>query len=118
MSADYADRLLSLPRYSELGNAAMKPGLRGVGHLLSAMGHPEQNFASVHIAGTNGKGSIASIIAAIGQSAGYRIGLYTSPPTPSIRTDSVKWCPGFGHLDARRSGSLRIFVRPSTTKFL
>ncbi len=79
MSADYADRLLSLPRYSELGNAAMKPGLRGVGHLLKAMGHPERNFASVHIAGTNGKGSIASIIAAIGQSAGYRIGLYTSP---------------------------------------
>ena len=79
MSADYADRLLSLPRYSELGNAAMKPGLRGVGHLLKAMGHPEQNFASVHIAGTNGKGSIASMIAAIGQSAGYRIGLYTSP---------------------------------------
>ncbi len=79
MSADYADRLLSLPRYSELGNAAMKPGLRGVGHLLAAMGHPEENFASVHIAGTNGKGSIASMIAAIGQSAGYRIGLYTSP---------------------------------------
>ena len=79
MAADYADRLLSLPRYSELGNAAMKPGLRGVGHLLAAMGHPEQNFASVHIAGTNGKGSTASMIAAIGQSAGYRIGLYTSP---------------------------------------
>ncbi len=79
MGADYADRLLSLPRYSELGNAAMKPGLRGVGHLLTAMGHPERDFASVHIAGTNGKGSIASMIAAIGQSAGYRIGLYTSP---------------------------------------
>jgi dihydrofolate synthase/folylpolyglutamate synthase len=43
------------------------------------MGHPERDFASVHIAGTNGKGSIASMIAAIGQSAGYRIGLYTSP---------------------------------------
>ena len=79
MSADYADRLLSLPRYSELGNVAMKPGLRGVRHLLTAMGHPEEHFASVHIAGTNGKGSIASMIAAIGQSAGHRIGLYTSP---------------------------------------
>ncbi|MCY4159978.1 MAG: bifunctional folylpolyglutamate synthase/dihydrofolate synthase [Bacteroidetes bacterium] len=79
MSSGYADRLLNLPRYSELGNAAMKPGLRGVSHLLGAMGNPERRFASVHIAGTNGKGSVASQIAAIGQVAGYRIGLYTSP---------------------------------------
>ncbi len=79
MSTDYAALLLNLPRYSELGNAAMKPGLRGVTHLLDAMGNPERDFASVHVAGTNGKGSVASMIAAIGQVAGYRIGLYTSP---------------------------------------
>ena len=79
ISADYAVRLLNLPRYSELGNAAMKPGLRGVSILLNAMGNPERDFASVHVAGTNGKGSVASMIAAIGQVAGYRIGLYTSP---------------------------------------
>ncbi len=79
ISVDYAVRLLNLPRYSELGNAAMKPGLRGVSILLDAMGNPERDFASVHVAGTNGKGSVASMIAAIGQVAGYRIGLYTSP---------------------------------------
>ena len=77
--AGYETYLLNLPRYSELGNAAMKPGLRGVGHLLAAMGHPEQRFASVHVAGTNGKGSTASMIAAIGQATGIQVGLYTSP---------------------------------------
>ena len=79
MQIGYADQLLRLPRYSELGNAAMRPGLHGVARLLGAMGNPECNFKSVHIAGTNGKGSVASMIASIGQVAGYRIGLYTSP---------------------------------------
>lgn len=74
-----AETLLNLPRYSELGHAAMKSGLRGVAHLLDAMGNPERKFCSVHIAGTNGKGSVASMIASIGQIAGHRIGLYTSP---------------------------------------
>ncbi len=77
--AGYESYLLNLPRYSELGNAAMKPGLRGVGHLLAAMDQPHERFSSVHVAGTNGKGSTASMIAAIGQAAGRRIGLYTSP---------------------------------------
>ncbi|MCY4225450.1 MAG: Mur ligase family protein [Bacteroidetes bacterium] len=79
MSPEFADRLLNLPRYSELGNAAIKPGLQGISMLLEAMGNPHQSFSSVHIAGTNGKGTVASMIASIGQVAGYRMGLYTSP---------------------------------------
>ena len=77
--ADYETYLLNLPRYSQLGNEAMKPGIRGAAHLSAAMGHPERQFASVHVAGTNGKGSTASMIAAIAQAAGRRTGLYTSP---------------------------------------
>ena len=79
MSGGYADRLLNLPRYSELGNGAIKPGLQGISLLLEAMGNPHYSFSSVHIAGTNGKGSVASMIASIGQVAGYCMGLYTSP---------------------------------------
>jgi len=79
MSTQYIDRLLRLPRYSELGNAAMKPGLHRVSLLLDAMGNPHHTLRSVHIAGTNGKGSVASMIASIGQVAGYQVGLYTSP---------------------------------------
>lgn len=57
----------------------MKFGLRGIRRLLRALDHPERRFISVHIAGTNGKGSVASMIAAVLTAAGYRTGLYTSP---------------------------------------
>ena len=57
----------------------MKFGLQGIRALLSSLDHPEKQFPSIHIAGTNGKGSTASMIAAIFTAAGYRTGLYTSP---------------------------------------
>ncbi len=47
--------------------------------MLAGLGHPERRFRSIHIAGTNGKGSVASTLAAILRRAGYRVGLYTSP---------------------------------------
>ncbi len=55
------------------------PGLTRTQTLLSKMGNPEKNLKYVHIAGTNGKGSTASMTASILQKAGYRVGLYTSP---------------------------------------
>ncbi len=117
MPIAYAERLLNLPRYSELGNAAMKPGLRGVAHLLEEMGNPHRNFASVHIAGTNGKGSVASMIASIGQVAGANIGLYTSPHllhlSERIRLNGIpvptEWMDGA----LRRYGSLFDRLQPS-----
>jgi len=57
----------------------MKFGLHGIRTLLTSLGHPEKQFSSIHIAGTNGKGSTASMIAAIFTAAGYKTGLYTSP---------------------------------------
>lgn len=57
----------------------MKFGLRNIRRLLSFAGDPHRRFKSVHIAGTNGKGSTSSMIAAILTSAGYSVGLYTSP---------------------------------------
>ena len=57
----------------------MKFGLHGIRTLLNSLNHPEKQFASIHIAGTNGKGSTASMIAAIWTAAGYKTGLYTSP---------------------------------------
>ncbi len=65
--------LLSLER---LG---MKFGLEGITRLLSALGDPHKTFPTIHIAGTNGKGSVASMLAAIFKAAGYKTGLYTSP---------------------------------------
>ncbi len=57
----------------------MKFGLQGIRTLLTSLDHPEKQFSSIHVAGTNGKGSTASMIAAIFTAAGYKTGLYTSP---------------------------------------
>jgi len=58
---------------------AMKPGLERIKAFLAAIGNPEKRFKAVHIAGTNGKGSTAIMIASILESAGYKTGLYISP---------------------------------------
>jgi dihydrofolate synthase/folylpolyglutamate synthase len=57
----------------------IKLGLGTIKNILSGLGSPQQNFRSIHVAGTNGKGSVASTLAAILKAAGYRVGLYTSP---------------------------------------
>ncbi|NBC16593.1 MAG: bifunctional folylpolyglutamate synthase/dihydrofolate synthase [Bacteroidetes bacterium] len=71
--------LHALPRFADQGAAAFKPGLERMRALLAAMGDPHASFPSVHVAGTNGKGSTASLLSAIGTAAGLRIGLHTSP---------------------------------------
>ena len=71
--------LLDLPRFAEQGGAAFKPGLERMEALLDAVGNPHEQFRSVHVAGTNGKGSTASMIASIATAAGLRVGLHTSP---------------------------------------
>lgn len=62
-----------------LQSFGIKVGLRNIRLLLASVGNPERSFASIHIAGTNGKGSTSAMIASIASSAGYRTGLYTSP---------------------------------------
>ena len=57
----------------------IKLGLHNIRAILRSLGHPEKRFPSVHIAGTNGKGSTSSMIASVLTAAGYRVGLYTSP---------------------------------------
>jgi dihydrofolate synthase / folylpolyglutamate synthase len=69
-------RILAL-RGGEL--AGMRPGLERIETLLAAIGNPERAFRIVQVGGTNGKGSIAAMLASILQAAGHRVGLYTSP---------------------------------------
>lgn len=64
---------------SSLASPGIRPGLERMGRLLDKLGNPEKGFPSVHIVGTNGKGSTAAYSAAILQEAGYRTALYTSP---------------------------------------
>ena len=77
--SDFESYLDALPRFSDTPDLAYKPGLERIEALLGEMGRPQDAFDCIHIAGTNGKGSTASMIAAIGTAAGYRIGLHTSP---------------------------------------
>ena len=68
-----------LPMFSRIGAAAIKPNLDNTIAICKFLGHPEKKFKTIHIAGTNGKGSTSHMLASIFQEAGYKTGLYTSP---------------------------------------
>lgn len=74
-----------LPMYQRQGKTAFKKDLSNTLKLAAHLNHPEQDFKSVHVAGTNGKGSTSHMIASILQEAGYRVGLYTSPHLKDFR---------------------------------
>lgn len=74
-----------LPMYQNIGAAAYKKDLSNTLKLAAYLGNPEDSFKSVHVAGTNGKGSTSSMIASILQKAGYKTGLYTSPHLKDFR---------------------------------
>ena len=69
----------STPMFQQIGGKAYKPGLETTHKLDEHLGHPHQQFRTIHIAGTNGKGSCSHTIAAVLQAAGYKVGLFTSP---------------------------------------
>ena len=68
-----------LSRLEERGFFHIKPGLGRIRRVLTALGHPENHMRAIHIAGTNGKGSVAAMLESVLRKAGYRTGLYTSP---------------------------------------
>ena len=67
------------PMYQRIGGLAYKEGLEGMTALDALLGTPHARFLTIHVAGTNGKGSVSHMLAAVLQKAGYRTGLYTSP---------------------------------------
>ncbi len=81
---DAEHRLLALPRFAT-DTAAYQPGLERMTALLGALGRPHESFSAVHIAGTNGKGSTASLAAAVAGALGLRVGLHTSPHLATLR---------------------------------
>ena len=74
-----------LPMFSRIGAAAYKADLTNTIQLCAHVGNPQNTFPSVHVAGTNGKGSTSHMLAAIFQTAGYKTGLYTSPHLRDFR---------------------------------
>jgi len=92
-----------LPMFTRDGASAFKKDLANTYRLCEALGNPQERFKSIHIAGTNGKGSTSHMLAAILQQSGYKTGLYTSPHLldfrERIRTDGTMipeaWVAGF-----------------------
>src|ERR1700760_2387372 len=86
---DYAQTVeylfTKLPMYSRIGAAAYRADLNNTWQLTDFIGNPERRFRSIHVAGTNGKGSTSHMLAAIFQEAGYKTGLYTSPHLKDFR---------------------------------
>ena len=78
-----------LPVFHREGKKAFKPGLGNIQQLAARLGNPQQHFKSLHIAGTNGKGSSSHFMASILQEQGFRVGLYTSPHLKSF-TERIK----------------------------
>ena len=74
-----------LPMYQRVGSSAFKKDLTNTLKLATHLGNPELDFKSVHVAGTNGKGSSSHMIASVLQEAGYKVGLYTSPHLKDYR---------------------------------
>ena len=75
----------SAPLFQNVGKDAYKEGLENTHTLDEHFGHPHRKFKTIHVAGTNGKGSCSHTLAAILQSAGYKVGLYTSPHLVDFR---------------------------------
>lgn len=74
-----------LPMFQKIGVAAFEKDLTKITAFSEYLNYPENNFKSVHIGGTNGKGSTSSLIASVMKDAGYKVGLYTSPHLVDFR---------------------------------
>lgn len=90
---DVHSYLNQLPMFGAVGASAARFGLDGILALCGHLGDPQSRFPSIHIAGTNGKGSVSSMLASVHQSAGLKTGLYTSPHlirvNERVRVDGV-----------------------------
>ena len=75
----------SAPLFQNVGQGAYKEGLSTTHALDKYFDHPHRNYRTLHVAGTNGKGSCSHTLAAILQAAGYKVGLYTSPHLVDFR---------------------------------
>ena len=75
----------SMPSFQRVGGDAYKPGLERIASFCQHIGNPQRNYYTIHVAGTNGKGSVSHMLASILREAGYRTGLFTSPHLADFR---------------------------------
>lgn len=75
----------AMPSFQRVGGDAYKPGLERIAAFCQHLGNPQRNYYIIHVAGTNGKGSVSHMLASILREAGYRTGLFTSPHLVDFR---------------------------------
>ena len=75
----------AMPSFQRVGGDAYKPGLERIAAFCQHLGNPQRNYYTIHVAGTNGKGSVSHMLASILREAGYRTGLFTSPHLADFR---------------------------------
>ena len=75
----------SFPTYQNIGPGAYKEGLQNITRMCEVLDNPQRNYFIIHVAGTNGKGSVSHMLASVLQQAGYCVGLYTSPHLVDFR---------------------------------
>lgn len=76
---------MAMPRFQDVGSRAARFGIDQIREFCEAIGNPHKNFRCIHVAGTNGKGTVCSMLASIYMSAGYQTALYTSPHLMDVR---------------------------------
>lgn len=109
------------PNYQLEGKKAYKPGLQNITALCDYFGNPQHHFKSVHIGGTNGKGSTSNMLASILQEAGYTVGLYNSPHlidfTERIKVNGQNCDRAFVYHFIQQLHALPQEIRPSFFEF-
>ena len=109
------------PNYQIDGKKAYKPGLENITRLCEFFGNPQDKIKTVHIGGTNGKGSTSNMLASVLQEAGYRVGLYNSPHlidfTERIKVNGVNADKEFVYRFIQQLKKLPDNIRPSFFEF-
>ena len=83
------------PSFQKVGAGAYKPGIGNMEFIDQLLGHPHRNYKVIHVAGTNGKGSVSNMLASVLAAQGLKVGLYTSPHILDFRERiRVVWCDG------------------------
>ena len=80
-----------VPNYQAQGQSAINNKLEAIAGFCQMMGNPQDKIPTIHIAGTNGKGSSSHMLSAVFQHAGYKVGLYTSPHLIDFRERKNQW---------------------------
>ena len=108
------------PSFQKVGASAYKPGIANMEFADQLMGHPHRNYGIIHVAGTNGKGSVSNMLASVLAATGLRVGLYTSPHILDFRERIriVSCHPEPSCHPERSEGSFRLIPKEDVWKFI